>query len=241
VRDLRDEAVVLRTYKSGEADRVLVIYTREHGKLRALAKGVRKPTTKIGGFLEPLAHVSLFLAESRTGLHIVRQAEMISRWPGLRADYERLTAGLAIVEAVDATPAEGTSDTEVYDMLVRTLQTLDDPRYHPMLVPAAFYLKLLIHDGSEPVLSECVSCGRAAPLVAFDAAIGGTLCDTCRQGRPLSPAALALLRRMFGGELGSVLTEGQPEAAGEVATLAAESLEQHFGRRLKVPRSQGSS
>ena len=106
-----------------------------------------------------------------------------------------------------------------------------------VLVPAGFFLKLLAHDGSEPVLDECVSCASSGPLVAFDAEAGGALCVTCRRGRPLSPAALDLMRRLLGGDLAAVLRERAPEGAGEVQALTTEAIERHFGRRLKVQRS----
>jgi DNA repair protein RecO (recombination protein O) len=237
VNDLRDDAVVLRTYRSGEADRVVVMWSRQHGKIRAIAKGVRKPTSKIGGALQPLAHVGVFLARGRGELWIVRQVQHLSQHPVLHADYDRLTSAMAVVEVVDAIPSDDVADEEIFTLLVRTLGALDDPRFLPALVPAAFFLRLLAHDGSEPVVTECVSCATPGPLVAFDAAAGGASCAACRSGRPISPDALALLRRLLGGELAAVLAEGSPRGAGEVMSLAQEAVELHFGRRLKVARS----
>lgn len=237
MNDLRDEAVVLRAYRSGEADRVVVLWTRDHGKVRAIAKGVRKPTTKIGGGIEPLAHVRIFLASGRGELKIVRQVEQVRRYAHVHAEYERLTAGMAILEAVDAMPAEDIADEAVFELLVRTLATLDDVTYPPTLVPAAFYLRLLAHDGSAPVLDECAHCGSPGPLVAFDAAVGGALCASCRSGRSVTPEALGLLQRVCGGDLGGVLRDPGAPGAGEVIVLAQEALERHFGKRLRVPRA----
>lgn len=236
MNDLRDEAVVLRGYRSGEADRVVVLWTREHGKVRAIAKGVRKPTTKIGGGLEPLAHVSIFLATGK-GLAIVRQVEHLGRYPTLHGSFERLTAGLALIEAVDAIPVDDAGDVAIFDLLVRALATLDDARFLPALVPAGFYLRLLALDGSDPILDVCAHCGSIGPLVAFDAAVGGVLCASCRSGRPLSEPGLALLRRLAQGQLAEVLAEGSPPGAAEVTMLTHEAIERHFGRRLKVLRS----
>jgi DNA repair protein RecO (recombination protein O) len=237
VNDLRDEAVVLRTYRSGEADRIVVLWTREHGKVRAIAKGVRKPTSKIGGGLEPMAHVQVFLAEGRGDLAIVRQVTHHERFATLRASYERLMNAMAILEVVDAIPLDDVADEEIFVMLVRSLQTLDNGEFFPDLVPAAFFLKLLVYDGSEPVLDECVSCGSTGPLVAFDAESGGVTCANCRRGRPMSDDALDLMRRILGGDLASVLREQAPAGTVEVSALAHEAIERHFGRRLKVLRA----
>jgi DNA repair protein RecO (recombination protein O) len=237
VNDLRDEAVVLRTYRSGEADRIVVLWSRDHGKIRAIAKGVRKPTSKIGGGLEPLAHVQIFLAESRSDLYIVRQVQHCEQYAVLHSSYDRITAGMAIVEVIDAIPSDDVADAEIFTMTTKALATLNDPQFEPLMVPAAFFLKLMVHDGSEPLVAQCASCGSAGPLVAFDAEIGGALCPNCRAGRSLSEPGLDLLRRLLGGDLAAVLREPSPEGAGEVIGLAQDAIERHFGRRLKVTRS----
>jgi DNA repair protein RecO (recombination protein O) len=237
VNDLRDDAVVLRTYRSGEADRVVVLWSRAHGKIRAIAKGVRKPTSKIGGGLEPLAHVRVFLAEGRGDLYIVRQVQHCEQYPVLHGSYDRITAGMAIIEVIDAIPSDDVADEEIFVMATRALATLNDEQYLPPLIPAAFFLKLLVLDGSEPMVDECVSCGSPGPLVAFDAEVGGALCANCRSGRAISASALDLLRRLLGGDLATVLRAEDPPGAGEVATLAQDAIERHFGRRLKVGRS----
>ncbi|MFY9784027.1 MAG: DNA repair protein RecO [Acidimicrobiales bacterium] len=237
MREIEDDAVVLRTYKSGEADRVVVLWTRHHGKVRVLAKGVRKTTSKLGGTLETLAYVKVDLVKTRGEFYIARHVQHRERLETLRASYSRISAGYAVVEAVDAIPSDGVPDEEIFDLLTRVLMTLDDPSYEPTLVPASFFLRLLALDGSEPVVEECVNCGKATPLVAFDALTGGTLCDDCRQGIALSPHALTLLRRVLGGDLANVLREVDPPGAGEVMALAQEAIETHFGRRLRAPGS----
>jgi DNA repair protein RecO (recombination protein O) len=241
VNDQRDEAVVLRAYRSGEADRVVVLFTKDHGKVRAIAKGVRKPTTKIGGGLEPLAHVRVFLAVGKSPLAIVRQVEHVRQYTTVHGSMERLTAALAVVEATDAIPADDLADPEIFELLTRTLATLDDEQYAPALVPAAYFLRLLVHDGSEPMTACCAHCGAMSPLVAFDAAVGGTLCPNCRSGRSLSPDALALLQRLLGGQLGTVLRSVEPPGSAEVTLLANDALEHHYGKRLRVLRSAPSA
>jgi DNA repair protein RecO (recombination protein O) len=241
VNDLRDEAVVLRTYRSGEADRIVVLWTREHGKVRAIAKGIRKPTSKIGGALEPMAHVQIFLGQGRGDLAIVRQVSHLDRFVNLRASYDRLTHAMALLEVVDAIPLDDVADEEIFVMLVRALRTLDSLEYFPELTSASFFLKLLVHDGSGPVLHECVSCGSLGPLVAFDAESGGVTCENCRHGRPISLEALELLQRIMGGDLANVLREKSAAGSHEVNALAHEAIERHLGRRLKVLRSSPSS
>jgi DNA repair protein RecO (recombination protein O) len=237
VKELKDDAVVLRTYKSGESDRVCVLWTRHHGKLRVLAKGVRKTSSRMGGSLEPMVHVNVDLVQGRGDLWITKHVTHLGRMTNLRGDYARITAGLAVVEVVDAMPAEDIADEGIFDMLVRVLATLDNPDYYPDLVAASFFVKLLAYDGSEPVVDACVNCESPGPLVAFNAEVGGTLCASCRSGTPISAPALTLLRRILGGDLGSVLREDSPPGAGEVMTLAHDAVEVHFGRRLKVSRS----
>jgi DNA repair protein RecO (recombination protein O) len=235
VKEINDDAVVLRTYKSGEADRVVVLWARHHGKLRVLAKGARKTSSRLGGNLETLAYVKVDLVKTRGEFYIARHVTHRERLTTLRDSYPRISAGYAVVEAVDAIPSDGVPDEDIFDLLTRVLIALDDPSYEPALVPASFFLRLLALDGSEPVVDVCVNCGKDAPLVSFDAQVGGTLCDDCRQGAALSAPALLLLRRVVGGDLANVLREVNPPGAGEVMALAQEAIETHFGRRLRAP------
>lgn len=237
MRELNDEAVVLRTIRSGEADRVVVLWTRGSGKLRALAKGSRRPSSRLGGAVEAPGLVRVDLVSTRSDLYVLRHVEHLSRLATLRSSLERINASYAVVEAADAIPSDHVADEGIYDLLVRVLSTLDDERFRPSLVPAAFALRLLALDGSAPVLDECVTCGRSGPLVAFDAGVGGALCATCRSGRTMSSDALALLRRLAGGGLGAVLAGEDPPGTSEVSVLAAEALEAHLGVRLRATRA----
>lgn len=236
-REIEDEAVVLRTYRSGESDRVCVLWTRHHGKVRVLAKGVRKTSSRLGASLEPTGHVKVDLVKGRGDLYIVRHVAHLESLSHLRGDYARIAAGLAVVEAVDAIPTDEAADEGIFELLVRVLLTLDDLDFHPELVAPSFYLKLLAYDGSEPVVDVCVNCGSAGPLVAFNAEVGGTLCVNCRSGTAIGPDALALMRRILGGGLAAVLREDAPPGSGEVMALAHEAIEVHFGKRLKATRS----
>ncbi len=239
MRELADDGVVLRTYRYREADRIAVLFTRHHGKVRVLARGARKTTSRLGGALEVLGHVGVDLVATRGELYVARHVAHRSTLSTLRADYARIGAGYAVVEALDALP-EGLADEAVYELAVRVLRTLDDRAYRPALVPASFYLRLLALDGSAPMVEACVECGREAPLVAFDAVGGGVRCDRCRKGRALSGEGLALLRRVLGGELAQVLRELDPPGAAEVSALAHEAAEAHLGRALRALRDGAS-
>ena len=230
----RDRGVVLRTYKLGEADRIVVLLTSGHGKVRAVAKGVRRTKSRFGGRLEPLSHVELLLYEGRE-LDIVTQAEIIEPWRPLHEDLSRVAQGLAMAEATEQVAQEREASDPLYRMLVGALRTLAEGS--GPLVVGAFYWKLLSLDGAGPVLTSCANCGSsppAAPLVAFDIGEGGTLCRLCRRGQPVSPAALELLGWILGGQLGRALEMPASATTAEVLTLATVSLERHLERRLRA-------
>ena len=125
---LRDEGIVLRTYKLGEADRIVVFMTRDNGKVRAVAKGVRKTASKFGSRLEPLSQVSLLLWRGRSELDIINQVEVIARHQNIRGDLDRINAGLSMLEVVDQITQEAHVDTRTLDTLARALGVLDDLR-----------------------------------------------------------------------------------------------------------------
>lgn len=201
----RDTGVVLRHYKLGEADRIVVIMTEEHGKVRAVAKGVRKTGSKFGSRLEPLSHVRLLLYQGRE-LDIVSQAESVEPLAPLLSTLDRASQGMAVLEAVDQVAQEREHDPGLYRMLVGGLRRIAE-QPGPLVVPA-FYWKLLAAQGLAPQLDVCVRCGEAEPdvaLVAFDLNEGGVLCRSCRSGSSISPAALGLLRDVLGGRLNAAL------------------------------------
>ena len=233
----RDEGVVLRTYQLGEADRIVVLMTKAHGKVRAVAKGVRKTGSRFGSRLEPLTHVQVLFWQGRSTLATINQVDVIRRFWSIRDDLDRLSAGLSMLEVVDQISQEGHADPRVVDTLVRALGVLDDAeRDHPMVAPA-FFLRILDLEGASPVLDACAACGADGPLVAFDMTEGGTLCTSCRRGRPLSADGLVLLQRILGGDLAAVLAGPPPAGAAEVASLATEAMESHLDRRLRAVRT----
>jgi DNA repair protein RecO (recombination protein O) len=218
----REQGVVLRTYRLGESGR---------GKVRAVAKGVRKTKSRFGSRLEPMSHVALQLYEGRQ-LDTVTQAESIDHFRPIRDDLDRMNRAAVLLEVVDQVVQEGEINVRAYQMLVGALRALA-ARDEPLIVPA-FFWKLLSAEGLHPLLDVCASCGTAEDLVAFDLDQGGVLCQGCRSGLALSPGALAVMRRILGGDLASVLNQGAGDSAVEVEALATHAIEHHLERRLKA-------
>jgi DNA repair protein RecO (recombination protein O) len=184
----RDSGVVLRTIKLGEADRIVTVFTHVHGKVRAVAKGVRKTTSKFGARLEPTSHVALQCYRGRD-LDVVTQVEIIESNRALREGYGLLTHAIPMLEAVDQVGQEREPNPALYRMLSGALRTLATQRARA--VTAAFFWKLLSIEGFHPLLDVCARCGDDEPaLVAFDVEEGGTLCAPCARGggRPVSPS-----------------------------------------------------
>jgi DNA repair protein RecO (recombination protein O) len=227
----RDQAIVLRTWKLGETDRILNLCTKGRGKVRAVAKGVRKTKSRFGGRLEPTAHVALQLYEGRE-LDIVTQAESLDQFPTFRTDVDRYTGASAMLEAVDQIAQEGERNPELYLLLLGALRALAGPG-GPLVVPA-FFLKLLALEGFRPVLDRCAGCGDDdVELVAFNDLDGGALCSSCRRGVAVTPEALDLMRLVLGGRLGEALAQPTTAATHEVRGLATSALEHHLERRLR--------
>lgn len=229
----RAQGVVLRTVKLGEADRIVTICTKERGKVRAVAKGVRKTKSRFGGRLEPVSHVAIQCYEGRE-LDTVTQVESIDAFRNIREDLDRLRQAVAMLEAVDNIVQEGEANPRLYQMLTGALRSLDSNGSG--LIVASFFWKLLALEGVQPLLDACASCGAEEGLVAFDLGEGGVLCRNCRRGLAISPEALALLRRVLGGDLARVLQEVDSSATFELAHLADESMEHHLERRLRSRR-----
>lgn len=227
----RDRGVVVRTIKLGEADRIVSVITEHHGKVRAVAKGVRKTKSRYGGRLEPLRHLDLQFYEGRGDLDVVTQAETRDFFPRIRDDLDRLGKAMTLAEAVDQVSQESKSDARLYRMLVGALSTLDEAD-SPMLV-SSFLLKLLAHEGVAPSLDRCVVGGETDDLVAFDPALGGVTCVRHQRGRQVSSSALELMRATLGGALSTVLQVQESPATHEVSSLAHRLWEFHVERRLR--------
>ena len=238
----RENAVVLRSYKLGESDRIVVLLTEGSGKVRAVAKGIRKTRSKFGGRLEPFAHVNVQLHRG-SSLDVINQVETIDAAASLFGDLDIMTEASAIVEAVDQLVPDREPVPNIFRMLVGVRRTVIE-RPSPMVVPA-FLLRLLAAEGLQPELDRCITCGEAEspdhPLASIDLERGGTQCRNCRTGTGVSSSALSLMRDIFGGRLGEVLDAfhkpgeqqlGVP-VVNEVAALATRAFEMHVERRLR--------
>jgi DNA repair protein RecO (recombination protein O) len=226
----RDEGVVLRTIRLGEADRIVTMLTREHGKVRAVAKGVRRTTSKFGARLEPLSHVAMLCWQGRE-LDVVNQAEVLDSFRAVREDLDRVAKGFTLLEVADQLSEERHAAPRLYEMLVGALHALADSDA-AMLVPG-FLLKALAVEGSAPIVDRCAVCGATHGLVAFDLGEGGILCRDCRRGRSVTPEAIDVLRRILGGGLADVLRLPAGPLAEEVRSLTTEAMEAHLDRRLR--------
>jgi DNA repair protein RecO (recombination protein O) len=201
----RTEAVVLRRQDIGEADRLLTLYTPRMGKLRAIAKGARKPTSRKAGHLELFLHSTLLVAKGQT-LDIVTQAETIHTFRALREDLERTTYAHYVAELLDQFSSEGQENQSAFDLLVTTLERLCETQ--DLRLATRFYeLRLLAFEGYQPQLFRCLDCGDVIQPVVnyFHPGQGGILCPRCGEGlvvgfkspvRPVSVSTLKVLRYM---------------------------------------------
>jgi DNA repair protein RecO (recombination protein O) len=209
----RTEGVVLRGWKLGEADRILVFMTPDRGKVRGVAKGVRKTSSRFGGRLEASTHVAVQLYEGRGELHTVTQVEVLTRFTAMRDDLERYATGMTLLEAVDIVGQEGHPDPTLHSMLVGALGALER-RAAPLLAPA-FLLRVLAHEG----------------LVGLDE--DGLLAAEGLPPRGLSGPAADLVGRILGSELGAALNEDPSPATHEVTDVATKLFEVAVDRRLR--------
>jgi DNA repair protein RecO (recombination protein O) len=203
----RDDGIVLRTHKLGEADRIVTVLARRTGRIRAVAKGVRRTKSRFGGRLEPFTHVDLLLYTGRS-LDVITQAETLHPYgEQLAGDYPRYTTGTAMLETAEKlTPVEKEPAMRQFLLLVGGLRALSEAVHDPRLVLDAFLLRSLAVAGYAPALDECAVCGTPAPsaggLRAFGIAAGGLTCQSCRVPGAATPAAatVALMSALLRGD-----------------------------------------
>ena len=188
---------MLRQRRLGEADKICVLFTPERGRIEAVAKGVRRPKSKLAGHVEPLTQTRLLLAQGRS-LDIITQAETLQPFAHLHDELERLSRGLYVAELLDRFTDAATDVGGLYPLLLATLERLEEAESVDLPV-RWFEMRLLMLEGYQPQLDACVQCsaGLEPEGNAFSAASGGVLCPSCRAsapGRPLSGNAFRLLR-----------------------------------------------
>ena len=229
----REDAVVLRSFKLGEADRIVVLYGRTRGKIRAVAKGIRRTKSKFGARLEPATVVHAQFYEGRN-LDIVTQVETSRIHPTFRSDLARYSRAAILLEAVDMASEEAEPSPALYKLLVGALGELDRAG-NPLIVPA-FVSKLLKLEGVQPMLEHCVHCSSTTGLVAIDLSRGGILCDNCRSGGFMSEDARIAMQHVFDGHVRHVLDTTPEHVADELESLATVMLDQHLERRMRSPK-----
>jgi DNA repair protein RecO (recombination protein O) len=236
------EAVVLRSLRLGEADRIVHLYTSERGRIGAVAKGIRKTKSRFGGRLEPLSHVALQLHQGSGELQTVTGADLVRSHTRVREDPYNLGVGLIGAEAMLRLFTEQEKNERAFTALTRFLDALDEAppgTSRPQLDPLAlsFQLKLLWLSGYLPHLTSCAECGADdVPLVAYSPQAGGAVCRAdARDAFSLSPAGLAGIETLLSTPLAAASRAGlTARAARDALRVVTASYEYHGGFRLRT-------
>lgn len=246
----RDEAIVLRTHKLGEADRIITLLTRRHGRIRAVARGVRRTTSRWGSRLEPFTHVDLQLAEGRS-LDVVTQAETKGAYAAaIGNDYDRYTAGTAMLETAERLVVEEREPAvQQYLLLLGAMRAMATGERRPGHVLDSYFLRSLAVAGYAPALRSCAHCGRepgeggstATSHRWFNPSMGGVLCSTCRIPGSASPApeTMAMMGALLAGDwpvVEAAEARHQREASGLVAAFVQWQLERGLRSLAYVER-----
>ncbi len=231
----RDDAVVLRVQKLGEADRIITLLTRQHGRVRAAAKGVRRTTSRFGARLEPFGHIDVQLAEGRS-LHVVSQVEGIALYgKQLVDDYPRYTTASAIAETAERlTPEEHEPSLRLYLLTLGALRALAFGEHPSTLVLDGYLLRAMAIAGWAPALVDCAVCGNRGPHAAFSVPAGGSVCGNCRPAGATSPspAAVGLMVALAAGDWNTA-EASEPAPQREASGLVAAHLQWHLERALR--------
>ena len=229
--------ITLLAHKFKGSQRVVTFYTREHGKVEAVAAGIGKPGSSLAGAVEPFALSRLFLVKGRD-LDRLTQAQSLETFPQIPASLVAYGYGSWIAELTARATEPGQASSDLFDVLLASLRALAAGVSGP-LVAAAYALTLLELLGVSPVLEECATCGQElAGAVGYRSEAGGLVCEECRAALggalPVSPGARSLLhglRRLSPDRLGAL--QVRPEEAGEVLGLVRRHLAYHLGLTLK--------
>jgi DNA repair protein RecO (recombination protein O) len=234
-KSYRTQALVLRTHKLGEADRIVVMLTPEHGQVRAVAKGVRRTSSKLGATLEPFMLVDVQLVHGRT-LEIVAQAQLRAPYgQALAADYARYTSAHAMAETAERlTETDGESSAAQFRLLHGAVAALARADTDPGLLLDSYLLRALATAGWAPSFTDCVRCGAPGPHTAVNIPLGGVVCHDCRPAGSQSPApeTIDLLAALLSGDWSRA--NGSPAGARrEAAGIVTGYLQWHLERVVK--------
>jgi len=237
-RTYRCEALTLKKSPMGEADLVVTLFTKDRGKLRAVAKGARRTSSKLMGHLEPLTHVRLSLAQGRN-LDYVTQAQVVESFANLKQDLGAITKGLYVAELVDGFGSEASSNQPLYQLAIEILKSIEqDPENEWPL--RFFEMHLLRVSGLMPELYRCVECQQSLSPGGhrFSPTLGGTLCSNCQpagaQVRPLSLRALKVLRLLHRSPLPSVMgLKADPTLAYELKSVLGGTVSYWLDKEIR--------
>ena len=236
---------MLRVHKLGEADRIITLLTRRHGRVRAVGKGVRRTTSKFGSRLEPGSHIDVQLhtrlseeqhSQARQrGLDLVTQTETLGAFGAqLAGDYPRWTAASAVLETAERMTDEGEPAMRLYLLVVGALRALTERIHDPSLVLDAFFVRAASLAGWEPALQECAKCSAPGPHAAFNVPAGGAVCEDCRPPGSSRPerASIELLVALLAGDW-ECADASLPGPRREASGLVAAHLQWHLERGLR--------
>jgi DNA repair protein RecO (recombination protein O) len=229
----RDEAVVLRTHKLGEADRIVTMLSRQHGKIRAVAKGVRRTASKFGSRLEPMMVADVQLFEGRS-LDIVTQAESLGSYGAeIASDYASYTAATVMLETADKV-TDDSGSLQQYLLLVGALRSLSRHEHVPGLTLDSYLLRSLSIAGWAPSFVDCAVTGAPGPHTAFVVQLGGVVADSVAPpGTPrLDPTTLLLLAALLAGDWEAVAA-ADDRARGQASGIVAAYTQFHLERGLR--------
>ncbi|MFP4149478.1 MAG: DNA repair protein RecO [Nitriliruptoraceae bacterium] len=240
----RDQGIVLRTYKLGETDRIVHLLTQGRGKVRAVAKGIRRPGSRFGGRLEPFSHVDLQLYEGRN-LDTITQAELLASHDRVRTDHATSAAASVMAELTDHVAQEGERDNGVFLLLRAGLQALDAGPEDPSVFVDAFLLRLAASVGFPVFTRACAVCREPGDHVFLSVKAGGTLCAACAPTgtRAVDREVVEVVAELAHlGQWAGLPALGRDHAAARAvaASYARAYVEHHLDRRLRsypaVPR-----
>jgi DNA repair protein RecO (recombination protein O) len=232
----KEQGIVLRSIKLGEADKIVSILTQGSGKVRGVAKGIRKTTSRFGGRLEPFTHVNLMLYRGRGALDTITQAEIIAPHRNIRDDLALFAAGETMLEAVDKVAEEHERNVRLALLLLSGLRALDARPADPAAVTESFLLKLLSLSGFHPALTACAVCG-SADVRLWSAGLGGAVCPSCadHEAAAVDAGTLALLAHLATVDLSDagIAVDADERTRRRARTLLFGFTEYHLERRMK--------
>lgn len=243
----RDEGVVLRTHKLGEADRIITLLSRRHGKVRAVARGVRRTKSRWGARLEPFSHVALQFATGRT-LDVITEAVTLHPWSEpLGADYPRYTIGQVMLETADRlVTIEQEPALPQFQLLIGALHALtsgtSDGQRPPTMIMDSYLLRAVATAGFAPSLADCAACGLAGPHESFSPSAGGMVCRRCRPPGTavVRDETLGYLSALISGDWVATRTVSehcQRQASGLIAAFVSWHTERGLRTLSMVDRS----